>query len=1087
MKRIIQKPQVLAAIMASLGPVAVQAGFLQNPSFESNYNDAFPHYGSIDNWTGGSGVNEGAGPFHNSGTTIPDQARVAFIQGADKTLSQDVTGLVVGKKYWVQFYYDARGCCGGTIDVATKFNGVQIDNVVNVKPAGNPAQYYFRNVEFTAEADSGTLAFVTAGSGDATLNLDAVSIVQRDAGNVVLQNPSFEASGEVADTGAVSALAGWGITGTVGISSAVNGAVPDQDHVAFLQGASSLSQRVSSLIVGKPYTLTVAYNARTGTKPHLQIKVGANIAFEEDVSPVGNAAAYKTKTVTFTATDITADITITQSKAGSDVLLVDNLRLVGDTGKELGPVALAPASAELGVGEQQDFTLTVPAELLATKPADILLQSSATSVLRFVDASGALLSRTSVHFDKGGAAAKPVKVQVISRGSAIVQVIDAAGLKVANQPAVVVVSSALKNPSFESTPVPSGVGYGTIAGWIGGSGLNSPPGPFSDNGIVPDRNQVAFQQGAGTLAQTVRGLTPGKNYWLQFFYNVRNGSTMDVSVRLAGAELTKLAAVTPVGAGVPYYFQHLEFTASAATELLEFVTTPTGDSTFLLDAVTVVQRDPGQIVVRNPSFEASGSVYPFPGYFNSVAGWTVGGGGRGVNIDGAGPFTDNGRAGDQDLVLFMQGNGSFVSQTLTGLTSGKKYLVGFLVNARRGGPEDSVYSANIDDAPILEESIQPVGGANRYYVRQASFTAAAAEAELKFLGSTPAGDHTILLDNVVVLPDAGSKPYLLAQPTAASVAVNGSVSFSVAAVGSGTLTYQWKKNGQVVSGQTGDTLNLDNLAAADAGDYTVEVKNSTGTTSSGAAHLNVLEAITGTFDTGVDNSRVPLADGATDNHYTLVKNADAATSTKAFVEDGSKWPIVAGPWLANSDLSKWIGPRTDPGMESPLSGPAGGDYVYRLNLDLTGFDPNTVVLSGGWASDNSAELLVNGLLTGLTEAGFATLANFNVNGVFKAGVNQIDFKVNNGDATGGPTGLRVEGLTALGVRAAATIPVLAIARSGDQVKIAWLAPATGFALESAATLAGPWIKVGTSPTTDGGKLNVTQSAGGGVQFYRLKK
>ncbi len=54
------------------------ASFVQNPSFESNYNDVFPHYGAVDNWPGASGVNEDVGPFHNGGTPIPDRSRVGF-------------------------------------------------------------------------------------------------------------------------------------------------------------------------------------------------------------------------------------------------------------------------------------------------------------------------------------------------------------------------------------------------------------------------------------------------------------------------------------------------------------------------------------------------------------------------------------------------------------------------------------------------------------------------------------------------------------------------------------------------------------------------------------------------------------------------------------------------------------------------------------------------------------------------------------------------------------------------------------------------------------------------------------------------
>src|SRR6185369_17283447 len=75
----------------ALGPSLHAASFLKNPSFESNYNDTSPHYGTIDDWVsaGGGGVNEDSGPFHNTGTAIPDGTRVAFKQGSG-TLSQDV-------------------------------------------------------------------------------------------------------------------------------------------------------------------------------------------------------------------------------------------------------------------------------------------------------------------------------------------------------------------------------------------------------------------------------------------------------------------------------------------------------------------------------------------------------------------------------------------------------------------------------------------------------------------------------------------------------------------------------------------------------------------------------------------------------------------------------------------------------------------------------------------------------------------------------------------------------------------------------------------------------------------------------------
>src|SRR5206468_2723817 len=100
--------------LAALCPPLRADSFVQNPSFEVNYEVTFPHYGGIDSWVsvGGSGVNQSDGPFHNPGTPIPDRDRVALKQGSG-SLSQDIVGLTTGKRYWIQFFYDARACCPG--------------------------------------------------------------------------------------------------------------------------------------------------------------------------------------------------------------------------------------------------------------------------------------------------------------------------------------------------------------------------------------------------------------------------------------------------------------------------------------------------------------------------------------------------------------------------------------------------------------------------------------------------------------------------------------------------------------------------------------------------------------------------------------------------------------------------------------------------------------------------------------------------------------------------------------------------------------------------------------------------------------
>jgi hypothetical protein len=375
--------------------------------------------------------------------------------------------------------------------------------------------------------------------------------------------------------------------------------------------------------------------------------------------------------------------------------------------------------------------------------------------------------------------------------------------------------------------------------------------------------------------------------------------------------------------------------------------------------------------------------------------------------------------------------------------------------------------------------LQPVGGATPYLVKQAPFTAAGTEGVLQFQGTTASGDHTILIDNVVVLP-ANAAPFFLSQPASAVSSTGNTVTFRAAAVGGGTLTYQWKKDGQILTNQTTDTLTLDSLTFDMAGNYTVEVKNSAGTTASAAAKLAVLESIPGVFNTGVDTNGIVLDDGGTDPHYVLVQNVDNPQSQASFVIDSTVFPISTGTWLADTDASKWIGPRVDP------AAPAGGDYDYRMLLDLTGFDPATVVLSGNLAVDNSAQVWVNGVDTGASGGGFGAYSVFSITGVFKPRTNQVDFKVNNGDAKG-PTGLRVDSLAAIGLKGGGVaLPTITISRSGQNLRVAWPA-SSGFRLQKTAKLPGGWVDSTVSAQVAGNEMFIAEGIGGSAAFYRLAK
>lgn len=77
-------------------------------------------------------------------------------------------------------------------------------------------------------------------------------------------------------------------------------------------------------------------------------------------------------------------------------------------------------------------------------------------------------------------------------------------------------------------------------------------------------------------------------------------------------------------------------------------------------------------------------------------------------------------------------------------------------------------------------------------------------------------------------------------PSSQTVAVGSTTRFEVVATSStGTLTYQWQKNGVAISGQTGSELYLTSTASGDSGYYAVVVSDGTNSLKSATALLTV--------------------------------------------------------------------------------------------------------------------------------------------------------------------------------------------------------------------------------------------------------
>jgi len=177
----------------------------------------------------------------------------------------------------------------------------------------------------------------------------------------------------------------------------------------------------------------------------------------------------------------------------------------------------------------------------------------------------------------------------------------------------------LVNHSFEADTFDVFPGYcagnGPITGWTGSNyaGLNPGAsfGPFIDNGLIPDGEQVAFLQvpelgdPPTTLSQTIGGFQIGVQYIVRFHANSREAYRTDPDgLTLPGASLTVMMnahtlidelLVLPVEASgshtQPYHvIATPSFVATAETMTLSLINPQVGgDTTLLLDRVTIEQ------------------------------------------------------------------------------------------------------------------------------------------------------------------------------------------------------------------------------------------------------------------------------------------------------------------------------------------------------------------------------------------------------------------------------------------------------------------------------------------------------------------
>jgi subtilisin-like proprotein convertase family protein len=106
-------------------------------------------------------------------------------------------------------------------------------------------------------------------------------------------------------------------------------------------------------------------------------------------------------------------------------------------------------------------------------------------------------------------------------------------------------------------------------------------------------------------------------------------------------------------------------------------------------------------------------------------------------------------------------------------------------------------------------------------------------------GATGGVCSSNISSNNTTVITVNSAPAISGQPASQAICNGNPVTFSVTATGTAPLSYQWRKGGVNISGETNSTFSIPAVSASDAATYTVVITNSCGTTTSNGAVLTI--------------------------------------------------------------------------------------------------------------------------------------------------------------------------------------------------------------------------------------------------------
>jgi hypothetical protein len=300
--------------------------------------------------------------------------------------------------------------------------------------------------------------------------------------------------------------------------------------------------------------------------------------------------------------------------------------------------------------------------------------------------------------------------------------------------------------------------------------------------------------------------------------------------------------------------------------------------------------------------------------------------------------------------------------TITNLTAGASYIVRLhFAELYWGTAGGRVFNVFINGSEVLTnfDIVATVGSNYKALVEQ--FTVPANGSGNIVIG------YSNVIDNAkasgIEILSAQTVPIITSQPSDQSVVGGATATFTATATGYPSPTYQWLRNGSLISGQTASSLVISNANANNVGSYLVIVSNSVGMVASRSVGLTV--ANTPPTLAPVSNQSVNV--GVTLNITNIATDPDVPAQTLNFSLLASPSGAVVD---ANSGVFTWV----------PLPAQANTTNIIKVVVMDSGspilsvtnnfnivVPPNVAVFSGLTASQSvnygTADLILSGTIS----------------------------------------------------------------------------------------------------------------------------